>query len=501
VFRLWKAASLLVLVTSFAVAPEQASPIAGAPACTHTFVPADSRMIPNAVSQPGTDRVFCFAPGTYDMNDLIVPHDGDQFIGSGAGSRGAIIRGARTLIHWRAHNGLYVHGGDVVNLELGGSCFRGVACQYPDWVFVDGRAARRVLSPCTDAKVSAGEFCIDYSAKKIYMPKKPARRRIEYSVVPQAIVGPAATGVTVTGLQITKYANTAKQGAAVIAGPSWLVDRVDINRAHGCAIAMPGSGTVIQDSHLHHNGQFGFCGSGGSIGNLFSGNEVDHNNTLGFDANVGAGGGKFAGTLDLVVSQNNVHHNNGIGIWLDADNKGATVSGNRSHGNTDVYDGGDGIKIEKSCDINVVGNTTIGNARTAIHVNNSQRVTVGDSGSGNRVVVPARASYGILLHGGRRDQGGVQPQCGPRSRDITVDNRVIGNDITMPTNTASWNGTISGGGGEVVNNHFAANHYHMVDCTARRWKWWDGVTVRKVAFTRWHRTLGQDLPPEGTCGP
>jgi parallel beta helix pectate lyase-like protein len=493
---------VLVIAAGLMLVPA-GQPAVGAPVCTHTFVPADARTIPIAVSEPGTGRVFCFAAGTYDMNDTIVPHDGDQFIGAGRGPRGTILRGARTIDTWARRDGLYVHDGDVVHLELGGSCFGGsTTCRYPDWLFVDGKAARRALSPCTVRNVRAGTFCIDYSADTMYLPRDPATRRVEYGVVSQAIVGPNATGVTVTALRITKYANTAKQGAAVIAGPRWLIDRVDVNSTHSCALAIPGSETVVQASHLHHNGQFGFCGSGGSVGSVFTGNEVDHNNTLGFDANVGAGGGKFTGTLNLVLSGNDVHDNNGVGIWLDADNKGATIVGNTSKRNTSVYDGGDGIKVEVSCDVTITSNATIGNARVGIHVNNSQRVAVGTVEAGNRVVVPPSGTYGVLVHGGRREAGGDQPQCGPASKDLTVDNRVVGNDVTMPSNATSWNGIISEAGGtNVTGNTFASNKYHMADCTAKRWKWWDGVNVLKVTFAQWQGTLGQDPPPDGSCGP
>jgi hypothetical protein len=475
----------------------------GSSACTRRFVPAEARTIPIVVSKPGTGRIFCFAAGTYSMNGRIVPHDGDQFIGAGRGPSGTILRGARTIHTWTRRNGLYVHRGDVVHLDRDGSCFGDrTACRYPDWLFVDGRAARRMLAPCTVRKVKAGTFCIDYAAETIYLSRDPAKRRVEYGVVSQAIVGTDVTGVTVTGMRITKYANTAKRGAAVVAGARWLIDGVDINSTHSCALAIPGSETVVRASHLHHNGQFGFCGSGGSVGGLFTRNEVDNNNTLGFDANEGAGGGKFTGTLNLVVSGNDVHDNNGTGIWLDADNKGATIAGNTSNRNTSRYDGGDGIKVEASCDVTITSNATIGNARMGIHVNNSQRVAVGTLGAGNKVVVPSAGTYGVLVHGGIRERNGDQPQCGPASKDLTVDNRVVGNDITMPSKAKSWNGIISEAGNtKVMGNRFASNRYHMADCTAERWKWWDGLDVRKVTFARWQGALDQDPPPGGSCGP
>jgi hypothetical protein len=439
------------------------------------------------------------------MTDVIRPRDHDRFIGSGAGPRGTILRGATTITGWAARDGVYVHRGDVVRLPGGGECADGTAvCRRPDWLFVDGRAGERVLSPCTKANVTTGRFCIDYGANRMYLGENPRTRTIEYSFVPQAIVGSVDEGVTVEALQITKYANAAKGGAALMAGPSWLIDRVDVNRTHGCGISIPGSGAVVRESRFHHNGQFGFCSSGGSVGSRFVGNEVDHNNTLGFDGTAGAGGGKFTGTRNLTLTRNNVHHNNGTGIWLDADNMGTTVSANRSSGNTSTYGGGDGIKVEVSCYVTVSGNSTRGNARGGIHVNNAQRVLVGGWGSGNTVSVPRGGEYGVVVHGGRRENGGDQPQCGPDSRDLAIDNRVIDNEISMPGDASSWNGVMARPRGvEVSGNRFSGNDYHMTDCGSRRWKWWDGTTVTTVRFagrgTTW-RGFGQDPGPEGGCG-
>ena len=494
----------LVLGASLIAVPIHGSPHARAGACTHSLVPADAPRIPAIVLEAAPGSVFCFAAGVYHMTDVIRPSDGDRFVGTGSGRRGTVLSGAATITEWASTGGLYVHAGDVVKLPLGGECADGTeTCRYPDWLFVDGRASERVLSPCTTANVTRGRFCIDYDANRMYLAEDPRGLRVEYSFVPQAIVGLVDKGVTVQNLRITKYANAAKEGAALVAGPSWLVKRVDINATHSCAISMPGSGFIVRRSHLHHNGQFGFCAGGGSANGLFADNEVDHNNTLGFGGTVGGGGGKFTGTRNLTITGNNVHDNNGTGIWLDADNRDAVVSGNRSSNNTDIYDGGDGIKIEVSCDVTVSDNTTSGNGRGGIHINNSQRILVGGSRSGNTVSVPPGGAFGIALHAGGRETGGDGLQCGPGSQASTIDNRVIANDITMPHRVAAWNGLRRGfGNAEVHGNRFSGNRYHVPACSAERWKWWDGETMVTVPFSgggmSW-QGFGQDPSPQGTC--
>ena len=89
-------AALLALGATLIV-PVAGSLRAEAATCTHRFVPADAPRIPTIVREARPGRVFCFARGTYDMTDVIRPRDGDRFIGSGAGSRGTILRGARTI--------------------------------------------------------------------------------------------------------------------------------------------------------------------------------------------------------------------------------------------------------------------------------------------------------------------------------------------------------------------------------------------------------------------
>lgn len=495
----------LAIVAAALIAPAAVAPPAAAERCTHRFRPADAARIPTIVTEAGSGHVFCFAPGTYDMTDVIRPHAGDRLIGSGAGRRGTILRGARTISGWTLRNGLYVHRGGVERLPLGGDCANGTtACRYPDWLYVNGNPGRRVLSPCTRSTVTGRQFCIDYEADRMYLAENPRGDTVEYSFVPQAIVGLVDRDVTIEALQVTKYANAAQEGAAILAGPGWRIDRVDVNRTHSCAIAIPGRGIVVRHSRFHHNGQFGFCSSGGSINSRFVGNEVDHNNTLGFDATVGAGGGKFTGTRNLTFARNKVHHNDGTGIWLDADNKGTKVSRNRSSNNTSIYGGGDGIKIEVSCDVTVSDNVTRDNARGGIHINNAQRVLVGGRGSGNTISVPRHGDYGVVVHGSGREGGVAQAQCGPDSKELATDNRVIGNKISMPRRGESWNGVIGGSGGvEIRGNRFAGNDYHMASCRRERWKWWDGSSMETVPFsgrgTSW-RGFGQDLGPKGSCG-
>jgi hypothetical protein len=224
------------------------------------LVPSDAGALTSVVSQTPGGRVFCLAAGSYDMRDVIKPRDGDRFLGAGSRATGTILRGATTFTGWASNNGLFLHAGGVVALPRGGTCAAGSACQYPDWVYVDGVALTRA-------------------------------------------------------------------------------------------------------------------------------------------------------------------------------------------------------------------------------------VTAGDG-----------TSYGILVRGTHRP--GDQAQSGPGSQGLAIDNRVEGNDITLPSGSSGWNGVLHGSGAQTSRNSFTANAYHVPDCAARRWKWWTGTAMTRVPFAgdapSW-QAFAQDSMPAGIC--
>ena len=73
---------------------------------------------------------------------------------------------------------------------------------------------------------------------------------------------------------------------------------------------------MIEYSNVHHNGQLGI-GAGGASDVVIRGNEIWANNTNGFDDTWEAGGLKVGESRHVVLSGNNVHDNNGPGLWGD----------------------------------------------------------------------------------------------------------------------------------------------------------------------------------------
>ena len=145
-------------------------------------------------------------------------------------------------------------------------------------------------------------------------------------------------------------------------------------------------GLVVADNYVHHNTQLGLGGSGSNI--LVEGNEIAYNN---YEKKVnpfwGGGGAKWVMTRNLIVRNNYSHDNYGPGLWTDIDNDGVLYEGNRVEDNYHAgikheisysavirnntlkrngfgnpYDvKGAGILIANSPNVEVYGNTLIGN--------------------------------------------------------------------------------------------------------------------------------------------
>jgi parallel beta-helix repeat protein len=489
------AVSLILLRSVAATTAAQAGPSLAGTCSGYSLTPADAPNIQSIIDAKPGGTAFCFGPGVYRMTDVIIPKGSDKLIGAGATRADVILTGAKVLTGWTASSGLYVHSGDVVSLLKGGNCYTGTECQYSDWLFRGGLPMTRVLSTCSSTKVLAGDFCVDYSGKKIYVHDDPTGQTMSYSYVPRAIGG-SGTGVVVKDMTFDKFASPVGGAKTIRAGTGWLVDNVVMQYNHGCAIGLDGtSGTVVQNSRFHDNGQLGYCGT--STGAKFQNNEVDHNNFLGVNGPWGGGGGKFTQSVNVTVANNNVHDNNGNGIWFDMDSKGGVISGNTATNNSGIYGAGNGITYEISCWGTIVGNVSTGNGMSGIQLRSSHDTTIGGSGQGNTIANNKIAGMRVIV-----DRSGTQPHCGAITGS---NNRFTANTVTMPSGT-SLNGVQNFKPYTANGNVFSANHYYMPSggCKATRWTWWNGSSSINAPFvattgTTWQGSFRQDVGPGGTC--
>src|SRR5204862_1118991 len=138
--------------------------------------------------------------------------------------------------------------------------------------------------------------------KRLYLRDDPAGHLVEQAFLP-TVFEAASSAVTLSDLVVEKVASEA-QRAAVIGGDRWRIEHLEVRFSHGVGIACADHCTARAD-YVHHNGQMGLGGSGGSDA-LYEGNEVAFNNIAGYDTAWEAGGGKWTSLKNLVLRNNYV---------------------------------------------------------------------------------------------------------------------------------------------------------------------------------------------------
>jgi parallel beta-helix repeat protein len=171
---------------------------------------------------------------------------------------------------------------------------------------------------------------------------------------------PFPNNVRIKGLIIQHYAPPEQYGAVRAGGgknqntTGWIIENCEIryNETGGIRI---GNKTKILNNFIHHNKQIGISGMGDSV--LVEGNEISFNNYLKiYPFGHVLGGGKFVNTRWLTVRGNNVHDNQGNGIWTDIGNIYALVEDNVVTANS-----GAGIMHEIGYNITIRNNTATKN--------------------------------------------------------------------------------------------------------------------------------------------
>ncbi len=125
--------------------------------------------------------------------------------------------------------------------------------------------------------------------------------------------------------------------------------------------------TIITNDCLTHDAQgaFNLDGSAGDLltGDIISNDEISWNGLGAYPDLPGnpescgcSGGGKAFWTTNLVVTDNYIHDNYNIGVWLDFNNAGANISHNFIASNWNYA-----IALEASYNANLSDNTIIGN--------------------------------------------------------------------------------------------------------------------------------------------
>jgi len=156
---------------------------------------------------------------------------------------------------------------------------------------------------------------------------------------------------------------TSNQGVVnTDAGTNWTVEYNTIIGNSGAGVAM-GDNNKVRNNCLSNNGQYGFnvFKPAGVKNVTLTHNEIAGNNTDDWEHRIGgcgcSGGGKFWNVSGAVVTNNWVHDNKAVGLFVDTDNVGFQIEGNYIENND-----AEGIVYEISYNGRIAFNTLRRNA-------------------------------------------------------------------------------------------------------------------------------------------
>jgi hypothetical protein len=321
------------------------------------------------------------------------------------------------------------------------------------------------------AGVVPGTFYFDYAGNRIYIGDTPVGPTVEVGVATRAFKGTETSirGVTIRGLIIEKFANEATVGA-IDGRASWTVEDCEVRFTHAAGVRAQ----FIRNNYIHHNGQYGIVYS--DVNAIIEGNEIAFNNYLKF-ADGHAGGTKFTNTTNLVIRNNDAHHNDGPGLWADGANINVLYEDNLVENNALS-----GIFHEIGYDA-IIRNNIARNNNTArigkslwwganIYLNTSQNVEI----YGN--TVEGGNGIGITDTGSHKGNATYGP--------LLARNNYIHNNVIKLT-TGSQSGVMGIAADAGKNNRFVNNTYYLANLNAKHFQW-SGVFTKEGWMG-----LGQDV--------
>lgn len=367
----------------------------------------DSRCPSNAIAiEPGNsiqamaDRagvgaVFCLKNGIHRAQ-AIRPLPKQKFYGEGQ----TILNGSRVLTGFRREESYWILNIQLHRSRKHGECLPSAPiCDQPEALFVDDRPLNRLPSK---TGLASGKFFIDYAGGKIYLGDDPTNRKVELAVASFAFES-TADDVLISNITVEKFASAAQKGAIHSReGTGWIIEKCEARLNSGAGLSV-GTGSLVRNCDIHHNGQIGIEGNGNNI--RIENNRIWSNNIYGFDATWEAGGVKIALSDGVTFRGNHVSDNDGPGLWCDIDCRNVLYEENLVENNQDV-----GIFHEISFKAvirnNVLRRNGLGNRGwfwgADILISASEDVVVSDN---TVTTAPGRCGI-VLIDQGRRNSSG-----------------------------------------------------------------------------------------------
>ena len=296
---------------------------------------------------------------------------------------------------------------------------------------------------------------------------------------------PYPNDVTITNLVVTQYAPPFQTGAIQAGlsedggGARWTLDSLDVSD-NGYLGVRVGTHTHLLRSRLVRNASMGYGGIGDSV--LIEGNEIAYNNPTASNMDFEGGGGKLVKTRWAVLRNNYSHHNGGVGLWTDIDNRDVLYEGNRVE-----YNVREGIAHETNGPGCVIRNNVLtGNGQQDVRKNN----WLWGAGIG------VHASPGVEVYGNTLRDNATGIALIQQARGSGAYGQYLVQDVYVHDNTidvgTTWEwarsaGAVSDVDGAIYarNNRFERNTYTLGQNPRpfnwagdyRRWSEWRGYGV------------------------
>lgn len=248
---------------------------------------------------------------------------------------------------------------------------------HPDQLWIDGVRQRQVAD--RDA-VREGSFYYNEERDRLYIGTDPTGREVRASSLVKAI-SIRSEGVRMRGINVRRYApSVPHMGAVTVTSRGVRLEDLAIAANATTGLHIAATDVTVRDVLAERNGMMGISGTAAHRLRLER-VLVRRNNVERFNTSPSAGGVKIGRSRSVTVRDSEFTGNHGTGLWFDESAYDLGVfssvfSGNAKHGlsievsgladvvgNLITENGGNGIKINDTSDVQVWNNTLIGNHR------------------------------------------------------------------------------------------------------------------------------------------
>ena len=259
---------------------------------------------------------------------------------------------------------------------------------YPDEVWIDGARQRQVGSR---AEVGPGEFYVDDAVQQLVIGSDPSGHEVRASTLAGAVAIRSA-GVTLDGIGIRRYATSVPgMGTVTVEAPGATLRNLAIRDNATTGLFIGSSQTRVVRVRAVHNGLMGLAANLASDLQI-RGSRFNRNNVEQFNAAPSAGGAKLAKSSQIRIRNSQFDGNRASGLWFDVSDYDLRVLGSRfednsSHGinlevsstavvadNVIARNGGFGIQVNDTDNVQIWNNTLVGNDRSINIVQDSRDV-------------------------------------------------------------------------------------------------------------------------------